>query len=281
MRAIIVVLAALASACFVAAQAVHEQVRVLNAAPTGACSEPAPIVKVSDTGAYMCIGGVWTSLRGFTSSAALTAGYIPAASGPSSIDNSHVDDGVTTPGVVTSTEPISAPAYNVGASPLAASNLSNGTTGSGAVVLAASPTLSGTTTIPTLRLSGTNTVTHPARSYPTWHVPAGGTITLNVPVGGVFWAGEGATIERFTANLAGTNNCSTAPVIRVMDCGTSATCSAPVSLILLTTGTTNGIFDSGAIAVAIATQHFFTAEFTAGNCTGKPSFDAAATLRQN
>ncbi len=64
---------------------------------------------------------------------------------------------------------ISATGYDVGGTPLAASNLSNGTTGSGAVVLAAgpaiaSPTLTGTTTAATvnattLQLGATATIT--------------------------------------------------------------------------------------------------------------------------
>lgn len=149
-----------------------------------------------------------------------------------------------------------------------------------ALLSPAGNTLYGTTAIPVLKLTGTNTMTHVPRAFPAWHVPAGGAITTGTPVGPVFWSGEGSVIERLTANLAGSNSCTVAPVVAIVSC-TTAACTSTTTLTSLTTGTANGIFDSGALSVTIPASVFFTAEFTAGTCTGKPSFDAAATVRQN
>lgn len=63
-----------------------------------------------------------------------------------------VDVGNGTPGDSSGT--INASAYQVGGTAIAASNLSNGTTGTGSIVLAASPTLSGTITAAAITASG-------------------------------------------------------------------------------------------------------------------------------
>ena len=170
--------------------------------------------------------------------------------------------------------------FQVGGTALAASNLSNGTTGTGSVVLAASPTLSGTTTIPTLKLSGTNTMTHVPRSFPAWHQASGTSIITATPFGPIFWSGEGGTIERLTANFTGTTTCSVAPVIIIVSCSTVA-CASPTTLTTLTTGTVSGGYDSGALSVAVPASVFFTMEFSSGTCSSKPGIDVAATVRSN
>ena len=55
-----------------------------------------------------CTSGVCSAIvggSGNTSSSSLTAGYISMASGPNAITNSHLDDGQTTAGTITSSEP--------------------------------------------------------------------------------------------------------------------------------------------------------------------------------
>lgn len=155
-----------------------------------------------------------------------------------------------------------------------------GYTGTGTVVLSAGPTFSGTTTIPTLKLAGTNTMTHIPRAYPAWHQASGTSITTGTPFGPIFWSGEGQTIERLTANFTGTTTCSVAPVLAVFTCTTVA-CASPTNIASLTTGTAAGGYDSGTLSVTIPSSVFFAAEFTAGTCSSKPAIDFAATVRVN
>lgn len=144
----------------------------------------------------------------------------------------------------------------------------------------ASPTFTGTVTAPTLKLSGTNTMTHVPRAYPAWHQAPSTSITTGVTFGPIFWSADGQTIERLTANLTGTTTCSVAPVIAVFTCTTIA-CASPTNIASLTTGTASGGYDSGALSVTIPSGVFFTAEFTAGTCSSKPAIDFAATVRTN
>lgn len=135
-------------------------------------------------------------------------------------------------------------------------------------------------TAPSLALNADSAFTSAPRSYPAWHLAAGGTITTGTPIGPVFYSTKGGVIERETANLSGANTCTVAPVASIVDCGTTAACTAPTTLTSLTTGTTDSLFDSGALSVSIPAGHFFTMEFTGGTCTGHPAFDTATTVRQ-
>ena len=243
----------------------------------------------------------------YTQTAALTGGTIPATNTTGSLVLAGTGQASTWN--VTGQ-------YQVNGAQIAASNLSNGVTGTGAVVLAgspaltgvptaptpgsvisttqipttayvatyyaplASPTFTGTATIPTLKLSGTNTMTHVPRAYPAWHQASGTSITTGATFGPIFWSGDGQTIERLTANFEGTTTCSVAPVIAVFTCTTVA-CASPTNIASLTTGTAAGGYDSGALSVTISSGVFFAAEFTAGTCSSKPAIDFAATVRTN
>lgn len=79
---------------------------------------------------------------------------------------------------------VNASAYQVSGSALAASNLSNGVTGSGAIVLAASPALSGVPTAPTAS-GGTNTAQIATTAFVTAAVTAGGSPDATTLVKGI------------------------------------------------------------------------------------------------
>ena len=91
--------------------------------PTGSCSAGLPNQQVVSTGVqYSCQGGTWAAIGGGGGSVSGQAnGVIPLATGATAIGaQSHLDDGLTTPGTITSTEPIC-----VGTCPASGANLTS------------------------------------------------------------------------------------------------------------------------------------------------------------
>ena len=93
-------------------------------APTGSCSAGLPNRQVVSTGVqYSCQGGTWAAIGGSGSGtvSGQANGVIPLATGATAISaQSHIDDGLTTPGTITSTEPIC-----VGTCPASGANLTS------------------------------------------------------------------------------------------------------------------------------------------------------------
>lgn len=103
------------------------------------CNAGPPITDVysltsGTSGLYICsAANTWTYLGGGSgapvTTSGLTTGYIPKATGTAAVGNSACDDGHTTAGVVTCTEPIAPTQVNLGSSPSTTGviNLSNNT----------------------------------------------------------------------------------------------------------------------------------------------------------
>lgn len=83
-----------------------------------------------------------------------------------------------------------------------------------------------------------------------------------------------------TARLSGTISCSVAPVIQLMDLGTSPTTvyGSATSVASLTTGTSDGVYSvTWATGSSIISGHYYGIGFSAGTCATAPTFDISAT----
>lgn len=86
-------------------------------APSGSCSDPQIYVNRSNGDLYSCNSGSWLKAGGAGTSAVSgqANGVIPLGTTATTItQQSHLDDGITTAGIITSTEPIAAPSFKSG-----------------------------------------------------------------------------------------------------------------------------------------------------------------------
>lgn len=76
------------------------------------------------------------------------------------------------------------------------------------------------------------------------------------------------------ARLSGTISCTVAPVIVLMDLGTSPSTvyGSATPLASLTTGTSDGVYVQSAVP-ALTTGHYYGVAFSAGTCVTAPTFD--------
>jgi hypothetical protein len=79
----------------------------------------------------------------------------------------------------------------------------------------------------------------------------------------------------FTARLSGTISCSVAPVINVMDLGTSPSTAygSATSITSLTTGTSDGVYSTTPGTFGLTTGHYIGIAFSSGTCVTAPNFD--------
>jgi hypothetical protein len=94
---------------------------------------------------------------------------------------------------------------------------------------------------------------------------------------GLVW--PSLTLE-LIARLAGTISCSGAPVVSLLDLGTSATTAYGSATVIasLTTGTSDGIYTSGSGAGSIGAGHYLGMGFSGGACTTPPTIDLTVTI---
>ena len=79
----------------------------------------------------------------------------------------------------------------------------------------------------------------------------------------------------FAVRMTGTISCSVAPVIQLMDLGTSPSTvyGSATSLASITTGTSDGVYVSSSPTFNITSGHFVGIAFSAGTCVTAPTFD--------
>lgn len=166
------------------------------------------------------------------------------------------------------------------------------TTGTGSVVLSASPALTGTPTAPTAT-TGTSTTQIATTAFVAsavgnytqltpayWHI-SNTVFATSTMLGPVYYTSfTSTTVPTVVARLSGTISCTVAPVINLMDLGTSPTTTyaSATSLGSLTTGTADGVYGSASTTMgstATTATHYYGIAFSAGTCVTAPTFDIA------
>ena len=180
----------------------------------------------------------------------LTSGYIPLAGSATTLTgNSHLDDGVTTSGKITATEPIAMPT----GSTVNSKNicLTDGTNCPSGILFLGN---SSWTIAPTLFATSTMLG---AVHYTPYSNAAGPTITVRT---------------------SGTISCTVAPVLQLMDLGTtpSTVYASATSILSVTTSTSDGVFTAIGSS-ALQNNHYYGIAFSAGTCATAPTFDASVS----
>jgi len=152
----------------------------------------------------------------------------------------------------------------------------------------ASPALTGTPTAPTVSASLNNTQLCTTACVETavagvvsftdayWSI-APTLFTLSTMLGPTHYTNYVGAVSTITARLSGTISCSVAPVIQLMDLGTSPTTvySSATAIATITTGTSDGVY-TGEVSDELIAGHYYGVAFSSGTCVTAPTFDISA-----
>jgi hypothetical protein len=98
---------------------------------------------------------------------------------------------------------------------------------------------------------------------------------------GVFYEANAATLSAVTARLEGGITCTTAPMVAILDLGTSPGTAYGSATVLtsLATGTADGAFAANGLNVGITAGHYVGIGFSAGTCATAPTISITATVQ--
>lgn len=105
---------------------------------------------------------------------------------------------------------------------------------------------------------------------------------LNTMLGGVYYAPKAATINQVSVRLSGTISCTSAPVVNIMDLGTSPTTAygSATSISSNNTGTSDGVYAVGpTLGITVTAGHYLGLAISFGTCVTAPTFDVTAQLQ--
>lgn len=111
-----------------------------------------------------------------------------------------------------------------------------------------------------------------------WNVQPG-LFASGTMLGPVFKAVYATTAQTMTVRMVGTISCTAAPVVNLMDLGTTPATAygSATSAGSLTTGTSDGVYSSSSLGASINSGHYYGIAFSAGTCVTAPTFDVSAT----
>jgi hypothetical protein len=115
--------------------------------------------------------------------------------------------------------------------------------------------------------------------YWTWNIQTT-LFSTSTLLSNVFYAPNAGTINKVLARFEGTITCSVAPVITVMDLGTSPTTvyGSSSTVVSVTTGTSDGVYSSGSTGAVVA-AHYYGVGFSAGTCSTAPTISISAEIQ--
>jgi hypothetical protein len=150
-----------------------------------------------------------------------------------------------------------------GATPVAASDLSNGTTGSGQVVLDTGATINAGS----LSIGGTAVQVSGGGSYSVVSFQPGAQTAVITTKGGFAKIVKASTVDNIIGS-ASAFTCSVNPVVTVYECGTSATCAvSPTTLGAATVTASGQAFSATVSSPAITAGDYVAFAVSAGTCT--------------
>lgn len=107
-----------------------------------------------------------------------------------------------------------------------------------------------------------------------WNVQ-GVLFATSTVLGPVYYANFASNSSQLAARLSGTISCTVAPVVVLLDLGTSVTTAYGSATVLasLTTGTSDGAYVTAVGGGSITAGHYYGIGFSGGTCVTAPTFD--------
>jgi hypothetical protein len=89
----------------------------------------------------------------------------------------------------------------------------------------------------------------------------------------------GAESNPFTVRLSGAISCTVAPLVQILDLGTSPTTAYGSATVkgTITTGTSDGVYASSTSSPVVTAGHYYGIAFGSGTCATPPTFDISAS----
>lgn len=113
-----------------------------------------------------------------------------------------------------------------------------------------------------------------------WYIPPAAFATSTM-LGPAYFEPVAVKITTMTIRNSGTTSCSAAPVVNIMDLGTSPSTlyGSATSLQSLTGGTVVGVTGTSGLSVAITAGHYIGVALSAGTCATPPQMDVSISLQ--
>lgn len=103
----------------------------------------------------------------------------------------------------------------------------------------------------------------------------------NTATGSIYYEPNAVTIRAVVSREQGSPTCTAAPVLTILDLGTSASTAYASATVLYsqTLSTSNTVVANTGLSVAVAAGHYIGAGFSAGACVSAPTISTTITLQ--